>query len=59
MPVNHGYGRYVLAAVLLILEVPILCVLVAGTAVSVSLLAVSRAVHNIPRSAAGPSPQPR
>ena len=59
MPVNHDYGRYVLAAVLLTLEAPILFVLVAGTALSVAVLAVNRAVQNVARSVAGTQPQPR
>lgn len=51
MPTEHGRGRYLMAALLLALEAPVLSVIALGAALSGALLAVQRAALAGARSA--------
>ena len=51
MPTEHGRGRYLMAALRLALEAPVLSVIALGVALSGALLAVQRAALAGARSA--------
>jgi hypothetical protein len=49
MPAKQGHGRYFLAALLLVIESPILFVMAVGAVLSAALIAVDRAAQVVAR----------